>query len=998
VLVEIDGDESFFGEVYVKKQINHQGIRNVMLTAFDNSRFLVEQQIDGVLFNGYLPDQLRDITTLFATDITTVISPLARVQLLDHQGVYDISNIAINDTARIGKGGVSATDNQAAMMFTARSQLITKLRVAIEDGEDYKLVGGPFFFTDNPEPFVSNVQFSIQSVSAEGEAITPSGVSLTRKSGFTADIDFETRRKEGWSNHSIAFHTTGAFVAAGSGVDGFDWLISGGPSAGSSGVHIAIVDPTPQIGDERSNQMARIVYDGTNTITMRTEFITQPAEWASCMVRPNQTLARMHIDIFIGDGGSPKLAGRVIFSEGALNKIQVKDDSGTVDTGLTYVAGRIYSIHFKFDSIKRKFLVFIGNEQIGAPQFWIGGDTQFDYIDKDNFTSPGLIQSLAISAGVADDGSTPIGNAGDFDIGWTVVSKVGSTGTNVRVGGVNDLTKYMFRWVELDLSTDPIPVIPGTKYALRVSALQDQITPTLGSVRLFVGVIGSNSIPVGGAGGEAGTADVTFAVTSNGGSSWIDITSGHLAMQVIYSDSFAEQVEGTDFVVNYDGQEVIWQNAVIPTEQSRQVTDPISTIPNALISEYQNPSSGGIIKSTGVMTVASLVDELVSFVDGIAAVIVDQNGDGSNDLGTGTGFDAIQYDLLITYQMTIAEAIRILADEFDAIVYLKRISGQNFLVFEGLKNIVSVSATNPDVDNHEYLFSSIENPFDDALRLKDHTVTRRETDVYTTFIIKGKKAENVVFYKNQALITTLQREITRKPDIFPKETNNDNLWKFGELLNKLYGNDLIEGFMDIAGYYPLFGGRLDINGIFRLIEPNMESGSDTTGTNNVFKIVSLVYNGWTNQTRITLTNRLVNRDELEDQIDEQRRILNGIDPHDPKDDIVASETDEVNTISLPIALPVRMGLFKGAVEMDDARYIRLDTLHRIITDQVDIYHTFHAHFPAAVGIVDKFTEPITIIKIFDDNDIQLGSITLPRPFFKWSQVSMTFIFWIRETP
>jgi hypothetical protein len=366
---------------------------------------------------------------------------------------------------------------------------------------------------------------------------------------------------------------------------------------------------------------------------------------------------------------------------------------------------------------------------------------------------------------------------------------------------------------------------------------------------------------------------------------------------------------------------------------------------------------------------------------------------------------------------SILELLRDAANDSSAVFFMVG----NQLIFESITQIVSVD---PSLDpssqpDHHYVLTNDDNLHDDYLNIDKIEMRKLNEKTYTDFPVQGKREEDQITYVNWELAKTLgktnpspppaifTRHIKFKKQIFNKEKDINNLWKFGKLLSEQYGHITKEGEITVHGFWPVFNNRLDINGIIRIKDDRIEDGEDTTGTDNVYKIFQLEYDGFEHQTTVLVSNKRLNQKELERRVNEMKEALNGADAADP------NEVISIHTIVLPD--PINLAQYdtvnlymslhdKNGDEIDTDGYVRRKVERKSYTDPdtSTTYTALMAYFPPGNGRIKNDQFPIETIKINNQrfgvaNILDSSNFVGYKRIYKWDNVGLHVTFWVEHT-
>ncbi len=542
--------------------------------------------------------------------------------------------------------------------------------------------------------------------------------------------------------------------------------------------------------------------------------------------------------------------------------------------------------------------------------------------------------------------------------------------------------------IYLDLSDDPVPIAFQTRIGIEVEiAVSGHATQE--SMHLWrdsIGVYGNNE-----------TRDFVH-VMDPGTGTYVKQTGGldnvGWAMMLEYDEAWETIIPRSvgNGVITIEPTETALDYITVVGVRANEAFE---TFKNARVIFFVNQSSrkyGILVQDVHIEdasqpytahrnTVADIVKKLCSFVENWAVgedVTVRELPAtvGDDTIGSGWHDDTDFFvDFFVVKQKSVVEALRELADQYGAVFYLS-LDGTNALTFEGIKTIASAtnspSSANPEP--HEYVFVADFDAFgdDEAYRLMANTVGRDETEVYTDYIVKGSPEIQSAHYINYPLAEALGTtdnpvHIFRDPEVFPQETDEKRLWDLASSLNDIFGKESFGGDITVSGYNPIFtDNRLDINGIVRIIDSESENGSDTIGTNNVFKIISLEYNGFRDETKVEVSNHDLNKALMLQRIEEQRRVLRGMDEENPERRINEYNLRPIDPVSPPItADPVYMALFDQGGEVTSPGYVRRITSLRTFTEDSRNFKSYRARFETGLGTTRNDQFPIETIRLYD---------------------------------
>jgi hypothetical protein len=348
--------------------------------------------------------------------------------------------------------------------------------------------------------------------------------------------------------------------------------------------------------------------------------------------------------------------------------------------------------------------------------------------------------------------------------------------------------------------------------------------------------------------------------------------------------------------------------------------------------------------------------------------------------------DTFRLDSYQLAQRPILDGFRELARWASAVFYLTASTTPD-LEFEPATTITSIDASgawNPA--DHQYILSTNDELFsdDDALKVRDVNIGVVDTELYTTFMAIGKDPSIRVTYTNCALVTDIGREIIKQPDTFPQEENIENLREWVVALNDIFGQRIKEGVINIEGYGPLYNGRLDSNAIFRVISDQIEDGTDLTGTNNVFRVESIVFKGEGNITEIHVSNRTL-YGKTEEGLEELRNVLNGIETTNITND--ERHGLSAGSVSGSGVGDTWLTVFVGTEEQLTIR------VKATMTVRADGYLSFSGTIPAGLATTKNDEFPIDKMSLYNNRLTGAGAeqatVSLSSdPVWKWEDTSL----------
>ena len=950
---QLDNEVSHFGRIFTRRTVRLGGVNRVEIESHDLLGDLDNFQINQHIFQEY--DDLKAVQVfnevfpeqIFFSLMDEGIKPLAAAEVMEPFGVFGNAGTSTSDV-QATRIAFNTTNNEERMIIIFRPKFTTieKLWLMLSD-----------FGGQSNNIFLNPVQVSLQNVT-DGIAAIPldliqdqSGSALLKtRSGSDAIINLTTEVKEPWDNAT----DDGTVLTQ----SRLNWATT------ANGTDTATIITAAAVFNFGSQRFCRLTHNsgGGNNVSINTTVPgTDPdfsaSGWVTIQVQMNNASVNADIDIHLTDD---IVGARVRISGG--NVTLHFGDSQTNQFITGYSTATIHTFYFR---IRPKRLEFDFEFHVGTS--WSGGATavgvNFPVLNFTSFTSPpARITEYTISA-------NEIGVNYQLDIGWV-------DGNEIPIGLLREGLS------QVDFSDDPVDVEEDQYICLVVRAATSQllVADHINWAPVFANL-------------KRKSPEMRFLRSNNADAGvpvWAESISGsrfEFPFLVEYAETFKRVFEGRDFIIDYDLKRVFWNKgsfrAIVAPRIYPGGINGSRLFDVARISEYRNPSTNGIIETATEMRLPSVVKFVGNFSSLFTNIIVDGNSDGMDD-NDGVGFNtsAFAIPVYIAEQASALQIMRNLSDEYNAIIYVTA-SQTPDLHFELTKQIVDIDINSPGV--HEFVLSMERNIGSaDAHRVKKHNVGPAENEVRNIFPVFGAKlgSTNLRIVKKNHPLIDIVGEKRREPETFPNETTEEKLWKFGEALDAAFGIQLIEGDIEVTGYWPPaptpLTGKLDINGIIRLIDSRLPNGLDVTGTNNVFKIQSLSYNGIANKTTISVSNRNLHR-FTEERLDELRNLMNGIQPTKPTE-VLKDKTVDKDTLRLSFAAltDVYMALFVDNSEIetpDTAGYNRIRTS---IRTQTDGYISFTAAFPENVGNTKNARFPVDEIRLFDDQiaGIQLAAIDM----------------------
>ncbi len=1010
VELRVNGNVSFFGIIIESKFIQTQQATSVKIVAQTETRILSERQVDQAIFNGFFDTLEWTVNDDLTSDLKEGLKPLAHVEQFDPFGFFKlVGNIFVSAaTGLFVEGEVTFNETRGhGVAFRPSRSVIESIYFLVEDTDGF---GGPIGFRDNLTVRFYEVNedpgftFLNPAFPLVGLRFANLNAPVFKRGGGVAEYRLGFRTRELWLS-TITETVTNADITTPDLTTGWEVISTG---AGSVVVTAGL---PPVLTPAGGTTILQTKVPGPETF---------PFQSPSGMLEFDLSLTgdvSLEIDFFVM-APNDRLAGTLKINKvsGAGDIKLAADDPSDDLTVLSSYPDGDYTFSFRVDFRKLVFDFAFRRPADGSGDEWFYPAFSFNFLDRlTNFPEE----------------PTAIGR-------WKL-DMTGGSGT-AKVNFVNG-NEFVYRgstrysgtqgpnWVRFDMSVNPLDVVPGTWIAAVI--LPDDTTGSFDTGRAVIG-----SIP------QLGLQDPEFNIRStrpafdhftSGFSSGTPSTGGEFARNldltpsavfpveipfvVEFADSWRPALEGADFVVDYGLKKIDWtlgENRIAPVTQDtyRYFTAKFTRPPEPAsgpqtrisgpvwfkqirVSEYSNPSTGGIIQSARKMRLPDVVKFLTGFVSGISSTIVDGNLDGQDDAdGVGFNTDAFQIGVYVGKQASVLQLFRDLGEEFNALFSMTPTSPPDF-VFEAVKTISDIDPFNPQ--DHEYVLTLDPDVFDadESLLAMSSNIGLVETTLFTRFPVLGAfplRVERV----NHALEAELGRKV-RQPDIFARVDDEDQLWRFSDALLQVFGVRVVEGTVVVAGYFPVFDQRLDINGIVRVIDSTKPNGTDLTGIKNVFKIHRLRYNGERHQTEIFLSNRNLYR-MTTDRLTELRNTLNNVDESDPKKDPARHETS-TGSLSASTFPLLYMALFSSGNESTRLGYRRQLCTQRVHTDG---FVSYVAAWPAGIGTILNDQHPIDEMKLFDAETVGNVKATVtfsdPHDFvYKWSHATLRAIIDIADS-
>jgi len=961
-LVELKVDKVVvsFVEVSEKVYMSQPGLIAIQVQGNDKTRILAEIQRNRAIINGRRDALQWYVNNSFQNDLKENIQPIPAVQSRRLDGVLNVLLGGLDFGTGLNRGltqcaidfDTIGTENKIVIIFKPKSNTIRKCWVSLHDRGTAGLDAAGL----NVNPYFGQFEINFQGVTElDGatypEELIPDGTKLTKRSGLDAVYRIDNDQKETWVGVTAPSTITSGFV---SGSD-MKWEVTGG--GGSSDLDFIVTIPANKRA-WGAGKFPRLFFDGTNAITMRTQYpggtvtndagrvagnIISKTGWIGIGLRFQQTDTDGEFAVLVGG----IVIAKILFQSGAL-LIQSGDGSTSfVSAYGTYTfpgPGTVYYFFFNIRPSEFNF-DFWFNEQFGEPSQSGPIDVIDDivvenapFLNQSSFSSiPDRITEIQLTFNSGSSGSIEMGYVSLNEAGWRFMRHPS--------------------WTLFDLSDDPVDVEPGIWTAIEIRLGTD--TARGNTDGGLVGVVLD--------GGGANLSDSRALFSVDGGTTWSKITlngttDNGLPVPYLleYGNSWVEAQESEDFVVDYPAKKIDWKggtnvNAVLRSTRLSADSNPIRFLrgvqPIKIIkaSEYTNPLTGGIIQSANKMRVSDIIEHLLEDLTADIPVV------DASDFNSA----AFERGVFIMRQISILIGIRDLASQYNAQFSLNANAAPTF-IFEATKDIVDFGIT-PGL--HEYIVTKDRallpsNP--EAAIIRSHNIGLVSSEVFNRFRVKGKDERTQVVRTNWALVATLGRVIERKPEVFNQETQEENLQRFADAQIDVFGIQVVEGEITVNGMFPKLNGRLDINSIIRVLDENLENGTDITGTANVFKIHRLEFNGGRNETKILVSNRNVHVPSVK-RLEELRQVLGGIQRGDPR--------SEINETALASGLfdasgnqKLFMGLRALGDEVQTEGYIRSLAAFRLQPDGIGGYASF---FEPGWQIPND-QQPVDEVVLFED--------------------------------
>lgn len=969
VSLSIEGSVAFFGEVLNRENFSESGVRTLEIFASDFLRLGGIVQRNRVIYNGLLPRRFGLISDTFTSTIQGSIRPMQLVETYNPWGVYEMNHTCNYGNDRGEISNVSGGDERkVSILFRPIHTTITGLRLYIFDPEENATVGNP---APSFSAVVDDLKIDINRVAQNSGSgrDEPTGANATLRDGSNATFLLGLGQKEGWDNATSGVHTTtdpGGQMS---------WTLNPSSLGGTSQVEVLTTGGSAR--DDGAGNLAGCVIttDGTNPAGIRSIDIASDTGASNSFraahrfsISTTSSSFNGAFSIYVSDasGSNEKKAAEVLVTGGQFRLVHNGNAGQAFET---YAADTSHSIYFR---LRPNELTFDFWEHTAAENDNLVG-INFEFIDKDNFDFiPTKISKFEVNN---------TGAVGDINLGWVNHNEV--TG---RIGG--GVAAFAF----INFEDNPLDVNIDQWHSIVVS----QPTATTTRDKIYLGGVDKITRRIR----LDNFTSMRFDPSNVPGEEWENQPDIDYGCIIDYADPFTwvPKQENKDYVVDYEGKTIDWiggQSQSTNTLRSSVFIDPISA--NALdfltvrTTEYSNPSTGGLVESTRTMRVTDVVEELNLQVDTNAFT-----GGWHTTPIIATAFDSIVKNTFIIPQRSISEALRDLANQHEAYFFLSADSDKK-LNFEESRLISTPPPTNNPTNNNpstnEFVISKRTTDPDDMQIIEGKVnIKLNDEDIFTRFTVKGKSEEDFARVILWDLEDTIGHPI-ESVDVFSKEEDRDNLFLYAQLKSELHGENLKTGEVVVHGYFPTTSGRLAVNSIIRIIDPDIENGDDVTGTNNVFKVQKLVYDGENDLTTIFVTNTTINRDILEDALEAQRNVINGVDPIDPSKIIDVLIDGRVDTLSADTAF---MALFdENDNEIETPGYQR--QLCHVYTG-LSGFRTYSAFFRQGIGTIPHDRVPIREMKLFDQKDPSGATllttthegtlIPIREQIFKWSYVGL----------
>jgi hypothetical protein len=945
--VNREGQVSFFGEVIDVKQNRSNGQHSVRILAYSDESLLTNFPLNRVIYNGFRDNLSWELEADLKNDLKFGIKPLLFAEVFRPHGHYDARYTVDNFGAAGTTVGIIRNDgvnnDQVAVLFQAEQNTIEKLWVYIHDSE---VVAAPA---------TGPITLDFQDAVDDGAGtILPGGNVLTTRSGANAQKSVSVSPKESWTSV-----TTGLTYTSPSTITGSDlaWSVE----TSTTGSNLARTIVTAVAGTPLGHLKAvRIESDGvqgniTRIITDApdAEAVKAPSGWVCMQFQLSATGVEGQFEVFVDQGAGRQVAAIIRLTSDTLKVVTgITGDEVETVFGPSLSATTKYYLFLRLDLERMTYDVWLGDE---TPGVFVKAGQNFDFFDRNTFTeTPTEIVRYAVEVNDA------VSSGDGIELGWVSGAEIGFQGSG----------RYPGAWTQVDFSDDPIEVNPGEWYSIVV---RDPDAASTGIYNWGATVSTSRSV---------NATSFLYYETNDGGTTWtVPIytvvpfnTPVEFPFVVEYSESWVPAEEEIHFIVDYDNDEVDWSTGTVRTGvvatpfyfgSGLAVPGDAMTGPGTFnvvrFGEYANPPQGGLIQSANEMRVPDVVDFIVKEFSSITLVAVDSSFNTA----------AFQVDSLSVKYDPALVPLRQLANRFGALFYLTAEAVPTF-VFEPVKIITDIDVTN--LQDNEYVLSMDRNFYgagigeEDALRLRTNTIGIKENITFSHFPAIGATPSTKFTAVAHDVETALGYDAWDSVEVFPKENFFENILEFAEAKKAIYGVQLIEGDIIVQGYWPLSPaggnrpGRLDVNAIIRIIDPDLPNGLALTGIANVFKVQRILYDGITNRTKLTVSNRNLYRSSEED-LQVLRNVLNGVEDDDPRLDIPRVKT-VAGSISASGEPTLYMALRFNSGELIDSLGYRRILCNQVVHD--DGYVSYTAFFPAGIGTIASDVQRIDEIILYDD--------------------------------
>jgi len=978
--VDLTGEAKFFGIItdVKSKRIARVG-EAIVITATDEL-FRYTRQLNRPIFNGYRdlvawPHQaildgdtntnliVSPLLAQFNAD-KTLIEPLKQVQRYRPHGLYSPANITVSFTSigREMRFNTAGDERKIAIVFQPRRSSITKLWLNLLDRVEL------------PGSIANNIRKDLIFELVETEVIEgadspidifPGTVLVKTEQDKPARRRLSTSVKETWETATGGITGSGAGASGTFGSNSFpeqglEWQLLTGVDD-----DISIIAAVSDF-DFGANKLARLIHNAPagnfakmETLVPARATNVSDSGWVHIQFSPQTAAITAIFRIFVNNdqGPSPTLACSVGLSpSGVGSEMDLTINYGDGQTKIIPSLEQIpdpastklvlngeFVLIFRIRPERMEFDVFLSETELTVDSV---GILNADFILRDGFSEPpNRISKYEIEV---LDGSA----AGELDIGYVSGNEMGTERIRANT------------WSQIDFSDDPVVVNPGQWYALVGRIGTDLPLGTDDHISLVV----TNPLNAG----HPISPMMRFMSFNDTAGTWFRSSAGgdgtgtpfEFPFLVEYPDSWID-IRQSLINVDSDNNRIIWaitsRTNFLPFINAGGSTGPDFTFQDVRVSEYVNPTTKGIIQPASVMHADDIVKELIS---------LEPNDPTSGTTSFSAVYTTRQVDVYVTVQTSILQALKEFAMLQLANMFLTA-SATPTLVFEELTTIENIDITESEATlkaAHKYILCSEKDIIDPVTKPEFfHTFTSKlgetQTKVFTSFSAYGKDPSIRQIKRNPVLFATLG-DIPLPPETFPKVEDPSQLLDWVNMLEVIHGSTIIEGEVIVAGYFPFFtDGRLDTNGIVRVIDATLPNGTDITGTANVFRILWAMWSIEEEKTTLFLTNRGVNHQSEED-LTRARKSLQGTNTDDAEKDIVRSGLG-VSAGGMAGGTDTRifMALVVNGREMPTRGYRR--RLCRLFV-HTNGEMTYQAHFPENNGTVENDEELIDEIRLFDN--------------------------------